>query len=685
MTIARVYTTGFQDMPRDKDDYYILHQPLTASHLKCDQIKQITRKTYVISAVVGLVVIAAVTTGIVIAVTGDDERTFTVGEADFQMDGRPFRYVAGSFHYFRAFRDTWEHKLTVMKAAGLNVIDTYVEWATHQPEPSIYEWEEFADLPYFLELTQKLGLYVILRPGPYICAERDNGGLPYWLFSQYPGIRVRTSDPNYLAAVAQWYEVLFAKVDPYLYGKGGNIIMVQVENEYGVFEACDKNYMAWLKNETEKYVGDSAVLFTVDIPNDRFECGITEGAFITTDFGIDQVNRMDEIWALVRKHQPTGPLVNSEFYPGWLTHWQEENQRRDGDEVANVLRRMLSDGANVNFYMFFGGTNFGFTAGANDWGIGEYQADLTSYDYDAPMDEAGNPTIKLVKIRNVIKEFFTLPPIPDPEAIVGQAYPSIALHPVAKLFSSEGEFLIQTIRTSTELMTFEDLRQMSGLVLYETTLPKIFIDPTVVTVNGLADRALVYQGNHYVGCLSRENAVNKLPLNPGTGSRLRILVENQGRINFHKLDDIKGILANVTVQQRGGVNEELRNWDISGYPLADKSFMNEFIQRVVRNTVTLPNKDGVLTDGPVFFLGTLRVTEDNIADTYLDPTGWGKGILYVNGFNLGRYWPTVGPQITLYVPKSVLRVGDNTVMLMEFQKAPIPTMISFRSQSSLDG
>ncbi|XP_055710052.1 beta-galactosidase-like isoform X2 [Phlebotomus papatasi] len=613
------------------------------------------------------------------------KRTFRVGETDFEMDGSKFQYVAGSFHYFRAFRDTWEDKLTVMKSTGLNVIDTYVEWATHEPEPNMYEWDDFADLPYFLELTQKLGLYVILRPGPYICAERDNGGLPYWLFSQYPGIRVRTSDENYLNAVRSWYEVLFTKIDPYLYGKGGNIIMVQVENEYGVFEACDKNYMSWLKNETEKYVGDSAVLFTVDIPNERFECGITEGAFVTTDFGIDRVDEMESIWQLVRRHQPTGPLVNSEFYPGWLTHWQEDNQRRDADEVANVLRRMLQDGASVNFYMFFGGTNFGFTAGANAWGIGGYQADITSYDYDAPMDEAGNPTMKLIKIRNVIGEFFTLPTIEVPEVKVGRAYPDLALHPVAKLFSPDGQFLVQNTRIGSELETFESLRQMSGLILYEANLPKIRIDPSVLTVNGLADRAHVYQDNHFVGCLSRENAITRLPINPGTGSRIRILVENQGRINFDKLDDIKGILGNVTVQQRLGEEEELRNWDISGYPLSNRASMNEFVQRVEGKTVPLPNQNGVLTEGPVFFLGNLRLTADNIGDTYLDPSGWGKGVLYVNGFNLGRYWPVAGPQITMYVPQSILRVGDNSILLLEYQKAPMPTMVSFKSQSFLDG
>lgn len=211
-----------------------------------------------------------------------------VGDTDFLKDGEKFQYVAGSFHYFRALRDTWREKLEMMKATGLTAVDIYVEWALHNPKPGVYNWEGLADLEYFMDLTKELDLLVIFRPGPYICAERDNGGLPYWLFTKYPGIKVRTNDPNYIAEVRTWYDVLFAKITPYLYGRGGNIIMVQVENEYGVFEACDNDYMVWLRDETKKHVNEDAVLFTVDIPNERFGCGVVEGVFATTDFGAER-------------------------------------------------------------------------------------------------------------------------------------------------------------------------------------------------------------------------------------------------------------------------------------------------------------------------------------------------------------------------------------------------------------
>lgn len=399
---------------------------------------------------------------------------------------------------------------------------------------------------------------------------------------------------------------------------------------------------------------------------------------------------------MVRQYQPTGPMVNSEFYPGWLTHWQEDNQRRSGSSVDNVLDRMLSRGASVNFYMFFGGTNFGFTAGANDWGQGNYMADITSYDYDAPMDEAGDYTTKLITLRNTIIHHFPVGSYPQvPARKPKRAYPAITMRPVSNLFSATARNLLtRETRVSSVPLTFEAMNQFSGFLLYETDLPEFEIDPTVLTINGLADRALIYLDNTLVGTLSRENKLYSMPINSGMGKSLKILVENQGRINFNKLDDIKGILGDVTIQLYDPKSvQTISNWQITGYPLTDQDQMNAFVEAALASNDQIEvNSRGLLTEGPTFFYGELELEEDEdedveqILDTYLNPTGWGKGVLYVNGFNLGRYWPLVGPQITMYVPKGLLKVGKNEFVMLELQRAiPAPHIITFQTTSSLDG
>lgn len=282
-----------------------------------------------------------------------------------------------------------------------------MQWSLHNPKKDVYNWEGIADVVEFVRLATAEGLYIILRPGPYICAEIDNGGLPYWLETEYPGIKVRTDDVNYMNEVQKWYDVLMPKFTEYLYGNGGNIIMVQVENEYGAYKQCNTRYKEFLRDETLKHVDDHALLFTTDRPIDNeLRCGLIEGVFATTDFGIANETQVEYNFGRLREVQPRGPLVNSEFYTGWLTHWQEPNARRSAFELSTTLRTMLDEPykASVNFYMFFGGTNFGFWAGANDWGIGKYMADITSYDYDAPLDETGDATSKYYILTNVIQE-----------------------------------------------------------------------------------------------------------------------------------------------------------------------------------------------------------------------------------------------------------------------------------------
>ncbi|XP_031636226.1 beta-galactosidase-like isoform X2 [Contarinia nasturtii] len=585
----------------------------------------------------------------------------------FLKDGKPFRYVAGEFHYFRALPQTWREKLRTLRAAGLNAVTTYVEWSLHNPTDGNYVWDGIADVEEFIRLAAEEDLFVIFRPGPYICAERDMGGFPFWLLSKYPNIKLRTSDPNYLKEVGIWYEKLMPRMQKFLYGNGGPIILVQIENEYGAF-GCDNPYSLWLRDETNKYVGDKAVLFTNDIVREKdLQCGKIENVLATLDFGIGNKPTIESHWTLLRKHQPNGPLVNSEFYPGWFTHWQEPPAKVDPGPVAESLRYILEKGASVSFYLFFGGTNFGFTAGANYAGPGNYKADITSYDYDAPMDETGDVTPKYEILRNVIKDFLPLPNISIPIKSPKMKIPTIEVHPKTTLLSSiSRQFLGRAVITSEKPLTFEEINQFSGFVLYETELPKLKLDPSVLTIPTLHDRAIVTIDGKFVGVLSRENLANSLPISAGFGKVLQILVENQGRINFDIANDFKGIIGDVLLN-----DVTLKNWNITGFPFENSTQIDELIAAVDQdsemNTIKVRTCEH-LRSLPMIFHGTFDV--DDIADMFVNPIKWGKGFIFVNGFNLGRYWPLVGPQITLYLPKEILRKQQNTIVVVELQRAP---------------
>ncbi|XP_055849556.1 beta-galactosidase [Episyrphus balteatus] len=611
------------------------------------------------------------------------DRTFTVDwEGNrFLKDGKPFRFIAGSFHYFRSHPGSWQRKLRSMRAAGLNAVTTYVEWSLHNPKDGQYVWDGIADLEKFIKLAIAEDLLVILRPGPYICAERDMGGFPYWLLTKYPQIQLRTADINYLYEVRLWYAQLMARMGPYLYGNGGPIIMVQVENEYGSFYACDKKYREWMRDETHAHVKDKAVLFTNDGPS-VLGCGYIPGVLATLDFGA--TDNTTEQWAYKKKLQPKGPLVNAEYYPGWLTHWQEKMSRVQTKSVTPTFIKMLDEGASVNFYMFYGGTNFGFTAGANDGGPGRYQPDTTSYDYDAPMDESGDPTEKYYKLREIIGRYETLPDIPLPVPLPKKHYGTIRLTGCCHILSNDGRRILSAgTVTSQKPQTFEALDQYSGLVLYETSLPSMGRDPFVLRVDGIRDRGYVYVDRNFIGVLSRESQVFSLPINAGLGNKLQILVENQGRINYNIPNDFKGILNDVIVDRT-----VLKNWTMTKYPLES---YNDIVRLI--ETEGMPktrgfrihNNRSMLRSGPAIFYGELEIEEEEVYDTYIDPRGWSKGIVFVNGENLGRYWPTVGPQITLYVPKEVLKTGTNHIVMIEYLNAPESGEVTFTDVPNLDG
>ncbi|KAK0140822.1 Beta-galactosidase [Merluccius polli] len=333
-------------------------------------------------------------------INGDRSFSIDYKSNSFLKDGRPFQYISGSIHYSRIPRVYWRDRLLKMYMAGLNAVQVYVPWNYHETVQGEPIFTGDRDLGHFLDLANQTGLLVILRPGPYICAEWEMGGLPAWLLEK-PNILLRSSDPDYMQAVSNWLAVLLPTVKPWLYTSMGNIISVQVENEYGSYHACDYNYIRQLQTLFRYFLGGDVVLFTTDGNTDKeMSCGSLQGLYATIDFGTD--TDITTAFKRQRRFEPHGPLVNSEFYTGWLDHWGEGHAQVDQWNVSRMLGEMLALGANVNMYMFEGGTNFGYWNGADH--DTRYRSVVTSYDYDAPLTEAGDPTEKLLLIRDVIQQ-----------------------------------------------------------------------------------------------------------------------------------------------------------------------------------------------------------------------------------------------------------------------------------------
>ncbi|XP_052750577.1 CAD protein isoform X2 [Galleria mellonella] len=553
----------------------------------------------------------------------------------FMLDGQALHIVSGSLHYFRLPAEYWRDRLRKLKAAGLNSVSTYVEWSYHEPEERQYLFDGDRDIARFVQMAAEEGLHVLLRPGPYICAERDLGGIPYWILGKYPNIKLRTTDKDFIQETRIWMNKLFSRLTPLLFGNGGPIILVQVENEYGSY-GKNKAYMENIRDIILDHVGTNALLYTTDgAPPSYFRAGAVAGALTTIDFGANTDVR--SAISGLRQYMPHGPVMNSEYYPGWLTHWGETLQQVRTEDVVKTLRSMLDNNVNVNFYMFFGGTNFEFTAGAN---YGDtYTADITSYDYDAPLSEAGDPTPKYYAIRELLKKYKfeakdLLPPIPSPKG----AYGELGLHARLNLLSPNGRSSLgkkYNDVTGQNLPTFEKLRQRSGMVLYETTLNT---PNGTLTILKPRDWVYVYVDGKLAGIISRTHKRYSIHLKCNKNSILSLLVENQGRINFgDQLHDYKGILSTVNYN-----NVSLNGkWSITGYPLEDIKLNGSTSTNYVESNSL---------QGPVLYEGNFTLPTGDPLDTYIDPTGWSKGYIWINGHNLGRYWPRLGPQVTLYVP-----------------------------------
>ena len=587
-------------------------------------------------------------------------RRFAIGEEDFLLDDEPFRILSGALHYFRVHPDQWADRIVKAKQMGLNTIETYVAWNAHSPRPDRFDTDGRLDLGRFLDTVAEHGMYAIVRPGPYICAEWDNGGLPAWLF-QKPGTGIRSSEPTYLAAVEDYYANLAPILEPRQIDRGGPIILVQVENEYGAY-GKDKAYLRELTELTRR-IGITVPLISVDQPiDDMIENGSLPELHKTASFGSRVNERLDRL----RQHQPTGPLMCSEFWIGWFDSWGGHHHTTVVEDTARSLDELLARGASVNIYMFHGGTNFGFTNGANDKGT--YVPIVTSYDYDAPLDEAGNPTAKYWAMRDVIAKYAHVDSArrrtaePSPRHIETPAARFHATVPLWQVLDRLGEW-----SSSEEIPTSDALGHYTGFTLYRTGIE--CSGEAILQVQEVRDRAQVFVDQRSVGVLARDHRDRALVLPEDARGMLDLLIEDLGRVDYEKrIGEPKGLIGPATVN-----GEPLTGWHTLPLILDDI----EPVAQVLREGGGSANPD--LIAGPAFARAVFDVNpvdagdgaEAKLPDLYLDTAGWGKGVAWINGFCLGRYWSR-GPQRTLYVPAPVLREAGNELIVFELHATGSP-------------
>jgi len=563
--------------------------------------------------------------------TQPPRHTFTVTGKQFLADGKPYQIISGEMHYPRVPRAYWADRFQKAKAMGLNTITTYVFWNVHEPRPGVYDFSGQNDVAEYLREAQAAGLNVILRPGPYVCAEWELGGYPSWLLKD-PTLVLRSTDPRYTAAVHRWFQRLGQEIQPLLLKNGGPIIAVQLENEYGSF-GDDKAYLEGLKMELIVSGMGDTILYTADGPEQLPKGSLPELPAVI-NFGTGDAAGS---FATLNRLRPDGPRMSGEYWAGWFDHWGSNHHETDGNKEAAELRWMLTQGYSVSIYMFHGGTSFGWMNGANSSGR-DYQPDTTSYDYDAPLDERGEPRAKYFAFRKVIAETTATTPPPVPSPTQATVFPVATGTLTASLWRN-----LPTPKSSKTLLTFEDLDQSYGYVLYRTGLDAG--EGGKLVIDGLHDYAQVYLDQRLVGALDRRLGTDTLNLPPqSNAATLDILVENSGRVNYTAAirKERKGITGSVTLE-----GKPLEGWEIYSLPMKDPATLR-----------FLPEP----CNGPCFYQSRIDVAEP--ADTYFDTQTLHKGVLWVGCQALGRFW-SIGPQFTLYAPGPWFRRGSNTITFFD--------------------
>ncbi|MCM1308500.1 MAG: beta-galactosidase [Butyrivibrio sp.] len=558
----------------------------------------------------------------------------------FYLDGEPFQIISGAVHYFRTVPEYWRDRLEKLVNMGCNTVETYVPWNFHEPQRGVFLWDGMRDIRRFIETAAELKLCMILRPSPYICAEWEFGGLPAWLLRDR-NMRLRCSYAPYLEAVRDYYAELMPRLAPYQSDRGGNIILMQLENEYGYY-GNDTAYLEFLR-DTMREMGITVPFVTSDGPWSEvvFKSGTVDGALPTGNFGSGAEWQFGQMRKFIGENKP---LMCMEFWNGWFDAWGEEHHTTEPQKAAAELDALLERGS-VNFYMFEGGTNFGFMSGRNS---GSPTADVTSYDYDAPLTEDGQITEKYGLFKKIISKYRSFEEIPLTAQIKRGSYGRIKCSGSAGLFS-----MLEKISSpvhSVYPLTMEEIGQSYGYILYRLpiregeTVDEIYLEKA-------SDRVLCYCGGEYLGTASLENMRDKLePREKRTGRSIELLCENTGRENFGTglENQRKGISGGVRLNGR-----RLFCYDIFPLPLdGDQLAKIEFS----------PQRDGSRGGAPSFYRFEFEADEE--FDTFLDTEGFGKGCAFINGFNLGRFWE-IGPQKRLYVPAPLIAKGRNTLIIFE--------------------
>lgn len=575
--------------------------------------------------------------------------TFEFKGTSFYKDGEPYTVVSGAMHYWRIVPEYWEDRMKKLKACGFNTLETYIAWNLHERTEGSFDFSGNLDVVRYIEIAESLGLNVIIRPGPYICSEFDFGGLPSWLLS-YPNIRLRCNDPKYLEKVRPYYRELLTRIAPHQCTKGGGVIMVQIENEYGSY-GNDKEYLRAVAAMYREY-GLDCLLFTSDGPTYWMLNGGTLPEYLcVANFG----SRPQEAFRTLSDFRPDQPSMCGEFWCGWFDHWGEKHHTRTAEDTVKDMTAMLDMGASLNFYMFHGGTNFGFTNGANHTDT-EYQPTVTSYDYCSPLSEAGDLTPTYYAVKDVLTKWSgrtcDIEVSNSPKGVYGR----VKLDRTASLFDNLDAIGKRTHAAAP--LTMEEIGQDFGYILYSTTLFGPFEEQELL-FGEIHDRAHIFLNGKLVGIKERtgRNDSVRIKLGKCETARLDILVENCGRVNYGvKLFDKKGIIDGARLGQMFHFG-----WDITSLTMDDLS--------------ALTFTDGSSFQGihPTFLRGTLNIT-GKPCDTFIKLFGFHKGFVKINGFNLGRYWNDKGPQKTLYVPAPILREGENEVIVFETDGYGVPVV-----------